>query len=126
MAKLKLYLDEDLSPVVARALRDKGFDVVSSHETGMNGKSDEEQFNYALSQRRAILSFNIGDYAILAKSFYQQRQDHFGIIVSRKVGVKELIRCTLNLMRKVDQKQMKNRFDWLQNYRGGGGSVDAA
>ncbi|MDI6793469.1 MAG: DUF5615 family PIN-like protein [bacterium] len=123
MAKLKLYLDEDLSPVLAKALRSKGFDVISSHETGMNGKSDEEQLKYATSQQRAILSFNVGDYAILAKSFYQEKHDHFGIIVSRKIELKELIRCALNLLRKVQQKEMKNRFEWLQNYKGGG--IDA-
>jgi uncharacterized protein with PIN domain len=47
---VKLYLDEDMSSRVAQALRSKGFDVVSSHEVGNDGLSDEEQLRYATKE----------------------------------------------------------------------------
>lgn len=47
---VKLYLDEDMSSRVAQALRSKGFDVLSSHEVGNDGLSDEEQLGYATKE----------------------------------------------------------------------------
>ncbi|MBI3988571.1 MAG: DUF5615 family PIN-like protein [candidate division NC10 bacterium] len=48
---MKLYLDEDLSARVAKALRKLGYDVVSSHEVGNDGLPDEAQLSYAVSPR---------------------------------------------------------------------------
>jgi predicted nuclease of predicted toxin-antitoxin system len=39
---VKLYLDEDISPKVADILRKSGMDVLSAHETGMLGASDND------------------------------------------------------------------------------------
>jgi hypothetical protein len=35
VAKIKLYLDEDISHTVAEVLRSRGYDVISAHEVGM-------------------------------------------------------------------------------------------
>jgi len=44
---LKLYLDENIPPLLAQQLRRRGFDVLSAHEVEMLGKDDEEQLEYA-------------------------------------------------------------------------------
>lgn len=41
---MKFYLDEDISPKIAEVLRKHGVDVVSAHDIGMKGASDEDQF----------------------------------------------------------------------------------
>ena len=41
---LKLYLNENLSWRIARALREYGYDVVSSYEAGMNEEEDPPHF----------------------------------------------------------------------------------
>ena len=41
MSALKIYLNENLSWKVAKALREYGCDVVSSHEVGMNSEEDD-------------------------------------------------------------------------------------
>ncbi len=54
MAEIKLYLDEDVSHTVAEVLRSKGYDVVSAHEVGMRGTSDDEQVYYAIKNERTL------------------------------------------------------------------------
>ncbi len=73
---MKLYLDEDLSQRVAEGLRARGLDVLSSHEVGNDGLSDEEQLQYATVQDRHVVSYNRRDYLALADHWFRQGK-HF-------------------------------------------------
>jgi len=59
---IKLYLDEDVHKKVATALRLKGYDAVSAHEVQKQSLTDHEQLDFAISQGRAIFTFNSGDF----------------------------------------------------------------
>lgn len=83
----------------------------------MNGKTDNSQLQYATKEKRAILSFNIADYVELAHEWYNKGQEHYGIIVSPQIDLKNLIQLTTNLLRRVSSGQMRNHVDWLQNYQ---------
>lgn len=61
-AKIALYLNEHFSDDIAVALRERGYDVVSSHGSEMDGKPDADQLVYAVSQKRALLTGNFGDF----------------------------------------------------------------
>jgi predicted nuclease of predicted toxin-antitoxin system len=69
MAKISLFLDEDVRVLLGRVLRERGFDVYHVIERDRNGKSDSEQLFYATKQKRAILTHNIRDYIKLAKTY---------------------------------------------------------
>ena len=56
MAKIKLYVDEDLTYKLARVLRSRGYDVISAHEAGMRGKKDDEQLEYSTRHGRVVLT----------------------------------------------------------------------
>lgn len=56
MEKVILSIDEDLSDHRAVALRSRGFDVVSTHEINIRGKSDSEQLEYLIKHERVILT----------------------------------------------------------------------
>src|SRR6185503_14123428 len=49
----RLVLDENIPAVLAVALRNRGFDVVSAAECGMLGQPDEELLRIAAIQERA-------------------------------------------------------------------------
>jgi predicted nuclease of predicted toxin-antitoxin system len=62
---MKLLLDEMYPSSVAEQLRERGHDVLSLHEPrhcGPEGAPDEEVWRCAISERRALVSENVGDF----------------------------------------------------------------
>lgn len=78
----QLYLDEDVSPEIARRLRARGIDAVSAHETGTLGVADEDQLVAAQRDGRAIVSFNFRDFLRLGREWRVSGRRHSGIVIS--------------------------------------------
>ena len=78
---IRLYTDEDMYGTIAKALRARGYDAVSTPESGNLGKTDAEQFQYAASQQRTIVTFNVSDFVRLHQACLQASGEHVGIIV---------------------------------------------
>ena len=53
--RIRLYLDEDVDLSLAKALRQKGVDVLTTQEAGKRRLSDAEQLEFAVNAGRAIL-----------------------------------------------------------------------
>lgn len=114
---VRLYLDEDVHKRVASALRLRHFDVVSAHEIGRWGLTDEEQLAYATSEGRAIFTYNAADYLKLHMDWLRRGKDHWGIIVSDQQPIGETVRRLLNLLNQVSADEMRNQVFWLQAFR---------
>lgn len=78
---MKCYLDEDLSPTIAAALRSKGIDAISAHEAGNLQVSDREQLVYAAREGRCLVTRNARHYVVLAREAIQRQEPHAGILV---------------------------------------------
>ena len=61
---MKLYVDADITPKLARVLRERGYDVVSAHEVGNADASDGEQMAFAVAEERALLTCNAGETSL--------------------------------------------------------------
>lgn len=114
---IRLFADEDVHKRVAFALRLRSFDVISAHEVGRCGCSDEEQLAFASKQQRAIFTYNTADYVKLHLSLLEQGKEHFGIIVSDQLPLGETTRRLLALLNKVTAEEMKNQIRWLQSFK---------
>ena len=80
----KIYLDEDISPLLAELLKKEGVDAISALEVGVLGESDDVQLDYACQEGRVLVTFNVGD-------FHQRAglKKHSGIILCKQVSLGE-------------------------------------
>ena len=59
---MRLFLDENISPLHARELRFEGYDAVAVVEAGLSGASDERVLEFAVKEDRILLSLD-ADFA---------------------------------------------------------------
>ena len=78
---MKFYLDEDLTPKLADALRRKGIDTTSAHEVGNLQLSDREQLAYAAQENRCLVTRNARHFVLLARDSIQRQTPHSGILL---------------------------------------------
>jgi len=113
---IRLYLDEDFHPSIAVAVRQRGFDCEAAGEVGMIGKSDLEQLQYAATNGRCLLTFNVKDFALLAQSWAMAGRSHAGIVVTPQVGRKRfgwLLGQVLQLLNSTTADEMLSVFRYL-------------
>lgn len=113
---IALYTDADVSLELAYQLRERGYDAVSALEVGNHRLLDQEQLDYAISQRRAILTFNIKHFKPLFEAYWNVGKEHYGVIVSDQIPIGELLRRTLNLLNIVTAEEMKNNIKYLGEF----------
>jgi len=76
---ISFYLDEDLSPIIARLARDEGLDVTSCHELGNQKLTDPQQLAFATAAGRCLVTGNGRDYELLTAERYEQGMPHRGV-----------------------------------------------
>ncbi|MFN8634750.1 MAG: DUF5615 family PIN-like protein [Chloroflexota bacterium] len=80
-----LYLiDEDLATDIARIGRRIGLDVLSVHEIGREGWSDERQLETAGREGRCVVTGNRGDFEDLTNQFFLAHRPHAGVLIVQR------------------------------------------
>jgi predicted nuclease of predicted toxin-antitoxin system len=79
---MKLYANENFPIETVLILRNLGYDVLSTHESGKSNLKipDEEVLTFAISEQRAIITLNRKDF----RRLHRLNSIHFGIIVCTK------------------------------------------
>ena len=111
-----LYCDADVTPKLARLLRELGFDVVSTYEVGNMELTDAEQLAYAVNHGRAILTHNSKDFAPLFDQYWWEGRKHPGVIVSEQLPVGELLRRAARLLSTITADELSNSYRDLAEF----------
>src|SRR5262249_36765239 len=109
----KVYLDEDVSVLLAELLKARGFDASTALASGMLGKLDEEQLAYAVVQQRALLTHNRKHFEQLHERYIAESKSHFGIILAVRRDVYELAQRAARLLNTVTADEMEKQLRYI-------------
>lgn len=120
---MRLCLDEHYSPEIASQLRGAGYDVTSVKERpDLESLSDADLLAVMSSERRALLTENVVDYAPLIAQMGAVGESHFGVVYTthkvmprskRSIG-RFVAALTLLLQRFPGEEDLVDRVEWLQ------------
>ncbi len=81
LARLGPFLDAHISgPRIARALRERGYDVrAADEERQLDGLEDEQLLERAVEESRVMLTFDAEDFTVLARRWAEAGRSHAGM-----------------------------------------------
>lgn len=118
---VRLYLDECIQTQAAEALRSVGIDTITAHEENLLGVDDEVQLEFATSQERVIVTYNInGDFVRLHAEWLAVGRPHWGIVLAPPSKYTDLRRivaaCRHTFTHSYpDDSYTRNRLLWIQS-----------
>jgi predicted nuclease of predicted toxin-antitoxin system len=106
---IKLYLDHNADPDIARDVRRDGYDATWASEVGNERASDEQQLRWSTEHGRTILTHDIRDFRFLDAQWAARGESHAGIILAEgppELPLGELIRRLRRLLETVSADEM--------------------
>jgi predicted nuclease of predicted toxin-antitoxin system len=100
---VKLFLDENLSPLHAAELRSNGYDACSAAQVGLSGAPDEQILHFAVENGRILMTLD-ADFANIIR--FPPEQTY--VFVRLKVhpptegNIREAIRRALLMLQNID------------------------
>ena len=116
---LKFYFDEDAADrALIEALRTRGFEVLSPHESGLLGADDERQLRWCTEHGYVLVSHNVGDFCRHHRDFLARGEDHSGMVLIRQqtLGIGEKLRRLIRLASSRSAEDMRNRIEFLSGW----------
>jgi len=110
---ISLYLDEDVSALIATLVRSRGLSATTTLVAGQIGKTDAQQLAFAAERRLAILTHNRTDFEKLAAEYYAQGRFHAGVIIAVRRNPYDLTRRLLLLLNDVTADEMDNQVMYI-------------
>jgi hypothetical protein len=115
LTEITLYLDEDSqSDALVAALRGKGLDVLTSKESGMDGRSDVDQLSHAVSLGRTFVTRNVSDFRALHKTLMVAGGHHAGLLfVHASFSIGERVRRIERMRFALSAEDIADRDEFL-------------
>ena len=113
MSLIRLYLDEDVNPLLAEHLGARGFVAASAVATGRRRLPDHEQLLVAVQDGRALLTHNRNHFLALARTWSQRGMVHRGILVAGQWPFPVLFRRTLRTLSQYSAEDIENLVVWI-------------
>ena len=106
----EVYLDEDVSVVVAEMLKARGFKAITTQDAGRLGATDEDHVAHAASQQMVLLTHNRADFEALHGHYLAEGREHWGIIVAARRRPQQTVGNVLRLLNRLTADEMKGQL----------------
>jgi len=116
MAAVRVYLDEDVHPFIAPALRLRGWDALATVEAQRRGTGDRAQVRFATQNGCAFLTYNVQDLPRIHYEMVAAGETHAGIVVATQDNPRRTIRALLNMLANVSAEEMCNSLVYVNNW----------
>ena len=107
---ISLYLDEDISVLIADVLTERGFQVQTARDAGMLRKSDPSHLAYAAMHGLAIATHNRGDFQTLHRRYIAAGRDHAGILLVIRRSPYDIADRLEKVLNAVAADEMRNQL----------------
>ena len=115
---LRLLLDEDSqAKYLLNLLRSAGHDVITVNEAGLEGQVDSEVLNYAIQERRSLLTRNCNDF----QELHEINPNHPGILAvyqdadpAKNMSYQAIVQAIANL--EIASAAIENQFVALNQW----------
>jgi len=107
---MRFYIDENVDPAVATALRRREIDAIATQGAGHKGASDVEQLEFAVAESRVIVTHD-ADWLRM----HRRGVSHPGIafISAGYRSLGEIVRKLVVLHDTVPSDSMRNRVEYI-------------
>jgi predicted nuclease of predicted toxin-antitoxin system len=110
---IELYLDENVSVIVARILRARGVSVLTTDECGNMGKTDEDQMKFAIDNELVLVTMDRIDFEKIAQDHFRRNIEHFGIAIIADNSPQIVAQRLNSLVDAYTADEMKNQIVYL-------------
>jgi hypothetical protein len=105
-----VYLDEDVSVIVAAILQGRGFDSLTTRDVGQLGQPDSQQLTFAATNGRVLLTHNRVDFERLHREWLEAARSHAGIIVARRRSPAEVASRVGRILTRMTSDHLKDQL----------------
>ena len=115
-SSIVLYIDEDISPRLTEALRQRSYDALSAYDVRLISIPDAEHLAFAAQSGRVLLTCNAKDFAPLYDLRWEEGRQHAGIVVSQQLEFGEMLRRVVRMLDSRTADQMRNTYRNLAEF----------
>jgi len=109
----EVYLDEDVSVLVASLLRARGFKAVTTRDSGHLGQTDSAQLDYAATREMLFVTHNRVDFEVLHGQWLAANKVHWGIVIASRRPPNALVANILRLLSRITADEFRSQLLYL-------------
>jgi len=106
----EVYLDEDVSVLVASLLLSRGFKALTTRDADQPGQSDSAQLEYVASHEMLFITHNRVDFEALHRQYLAAHKVHWGIIIVSRRLPHVIATNLLRLLNRMTADELRNQL----------------